>query len=176
MLDVKLPEPQKYGTLMSTANLSCLALLFPQVHRKQQAFRNDEPGKGRTAGWLVYCEPLPTLKRAGPFCPSHCHMKDEKQLTTWIKNTQIKKRTHLGKALCSATELLGTRRPHAVSEYRGKGQGRWPWRPTACGKSHHCHLLRYVHSCPYASHLENRDDNNSTTSSSFGRITWVHTT
>lgn len=21
--------------------------------------------------------------------------------------------------------------PHAVSEYRGKGQGHWPWRPTA---------------------------------------------
>ena len=48
MLDVKLPEPQKYGTLMSTANLSCLALLFPQVHRKQQPFLS----------WLVIPECL----------------------------------------------------------------------------------------------------------------------
>src|SRR5574337_67137 len=74
----------------------------------------------------------------------------------------MKKRTHRGKALCSAMELLRTRRPHVVSEYRANGQGRWPWRPTACGKSHLCHLLWYVHSCPYASHLENRDDNSST--------------
>lgn len=57
MLDVKLPEPQKYGTLMSTANLSCLALLFPQVHRKQQAFRNDEPGKEGLLGDLSTVSP-----------------------------------------------------------------------------------------------------------------------
>lgn len=43
----------------------------------------------------------------------------------------MKKRTHRGKALCSAMELLRTRRPHVVSEYRANGQGRWPWRPTA---------------------------------------------
>lgn len=78
-----------------------------------------------------------------------------------MKNTHIKKQKHLGKALRSAMQLLRTRRPRVVSEYRGNGQGCCPWRPTARGKSHLRHLLWYVHSCPYASHLENRDDNNS---------------
>ena len=143
---------------MSTGNLSSLALLFPQVQRKQQAFRNDESGKEGLPGRLVYREPLPTLKGAGPFCPSYCPVKDEKQLMTGrtlTLKTHIWERHYVqqwnswepeGPALSLNIEVMVK---DVVPETNSSWQVPSPPLTVVCSQ------------LSYASHLENRDDNNS---------------